>query len=148
MEHIEKSGCGCEGGCNQCNNSGSEQEKNCQGGCGGCEGSKEVYYIDEYGEMDEIGVPIQTVVLDVIEDHVFIDELKCSLEKQGYEVLLSVMKEFEGFSQKEDQTNNFTFRCNGEMMLVSKEELNDPSRRQDYVKKTEQRIVAPNRNCI
>ena len=92
MDQSLKSGCGC-GGCNKCGNLESDSKEKCQGGCGGCEGFSEILYIDEYGEMDDIGVPAGLVVLEIIENHEFINELKSSLEQQGYEVLLSKMKD-------------------------------------------------------
>ena len=147
MDQSLKSGCGC-GGCNKCGNLESDSKEKCQGGCGGCEGFSEILYIDEYGEMDDIGVPAGLVVLEIIENHEFINELKSLLEQQGYEVLLSKMKDPESGNLEGQSGEGFTFYCNGELITFGYEEINDPIRRAFCVKKTEQQIVAPKRNRI
>ena len=145
MKESVKSECG---GCNQCGHCETSHEEGCQGGCQGCESSQELFYIDEYGEMDDIGVPAGLVVLEIIENHEFINELKSSLEQQGYEVLLSKMKDPESGNLEGQSGEGFAFYCNGELITFGYEEINDPIRRAFCVKKTEQQIVAPKRNRI
>ena len=147
MDQSVKSGCGC-GGCDKCSSSEGVTKEKCQGGCGGCEGSNEILYIDEYGEMDEIGVPISTVVLEIKDNHKIIDELKSLLEHRGYEVLVSKINDPEGVIIEGQSGENFVFRCNGELIILGYEEISEPTSREICVKKTEQQIVAPKRNGL
>ncbi len=145
MKESVKSECG---GCNQCGHCETSHEEGCQGGCQGCESSQELFYIDEYGEMDDRGYPAQLVVIDIWSEHVFFDELKVTLEQKGYEVIIEIMKSSDLLLSEADQKQRLLFRCNGEIMGIDKDRIDNFSQRQEEIKKTEQQIVAPNRNSI
>lgn len=138
MKDAVKSECG--GGCNHCGHCGTSHAEGCQGGCQGCESSQEMFYIDEYGEMDDRGFPLKLVVIDITEKHVFFDVLKKSLESKGYEVLV------ESLDIKEEQKQYLVFRCNGELIRIEKAGIENAEHRVEEIKKLEQRIAAPMRN--
>lgn len=134
---------GC-GDCKSCGGCEGKEGGGCKGGCSGCSSSDEVFYMDEYGELDDIGFPIPMVVIDIYEENIFFKELENELKKEGYEVLIQMQKQFQDQINETDHLN-LIFYINGNRQVVKKNSLENNFQRTMILEKLKNQITSPNR---